>query len=247
MRLLFAGTPEIALPTLRFVAERHEVVAVLTAPDRPVGRGRHVEARVVKQAAEQLGVPVLQPERLNGLVRDTIAELQPELLVCVAFVKIFGPKFLALFPRGGINLHPSLLPKYRGPSPIPAAILAGDAETGVTIQYLAPEMDAGDILAQETLTVSCDDTTQTLTERAAALGARLALQVVDEIAAGVERPRRQIDTDATYTHIIEKEEGRIDWGRPASFIARMVRAFNPWPGAFTTFEGRTLNNLEARP
>ncbi|TVQ27029.1 MAG: methionyl-tRNA formyltransferase, partial [Spirochaetaceae bacterium] len=134
MRLLFAGTPDFAVPTLRKLALYGQVVAVLTAPNRPSGRGKRLTPSPVAQEAEARGIPVLKPQRLNAEARAAVSRVEPDLLVCVAYGRIFGPRFLSLFPRGGINLHPSLLPKYRGPAPIPAAILAGDAQTGITVQ-----------------------------------------------------------------------------------------------------------------
>ncbi len=245
MRILFAGTPEIAVPTLNLLAaSRHEVVGVLTAPDRGAGRGRRVALSPVKERAAELGIPILQPVRLGSDARRVAGELKPELVVCVAYGGIFGPKFLALFSSGGINLHPSLLPRHRGPSPIPAAILGGDAQTGVTIQTLALEIDAGDILAQEDVPLSGTETTGTLTEQLAELGARMLAETVDAIAVGSQTPRLQSD-DATYTGIIRKSDGEIDWSRPAEVIERAVRAYQPWPLAFTTFKGLRLNILES--
>ena len=245
MRILFAGTPDIAVPSLSaLAASRHEIVGVLTAPDRPVGRGRRIAASPVKERAAELGLPILQPDRLGSEARREVAELTPELLVCVAFGRIFGPKFLALFESGGINLHPSLLPHYRGPAPIPAAILSGEAQTGVTIQALAREMDAGDILAQETFPLTGAETTGTLTEQLAEVGARVLVETVEAVSSGSQTLRSQGD-DATYTGLIRKSDGEIDWSSPASVIERAVRAYHPWPLAFTTFKGLRLNILES--
>ena len=247
MRILFAGTPEIAVPTLnRLAVSRHEVVGILTAPDRRVGRGRRVALSPVKERAAELGIPILQPERLGSDARRAVAELKPDLLVCAAYGRIFGPKFLSLFESGGINIHPSLLPRYRGPAPIPAAILGGDTQTGVTIQVLALEMDAGDILAQKRVPLSGIETTETLTVQLAELGARMLAETVDTIASGSLAPRSQNDGDATYTDLIRKTDGEIDWSSPADVIERAVRAYQPWPLAFTTFKGLKLNILESR-
>lgn len=247
VRILFAGTPEIAVPTLSVLAaSRHEIVGVLTAPDRQAGRGRQIALSPVKERAAELGVPVLQPVRLGSEARRAVAQLKADLLVCVAYGRIFGPKFLALFRSGGINLHPSLLPRYRGPSPIPAAILGGDAQTGVTIQALALEMDAGDILAQGVVPLSGTETTGTLTEQLADVGARILAETVDAIASGSQTPRAQNDDDATYTGLIKKSDGEIDWSTPAEIIERAVRAYQPWPLAFTMFNGQRLNILESK-
>ena len=198
MRVLFAGTPEIAVPALQQVARAHTVCAVLTNPAREAGRNRRETRPPVQAAAEALGLPVLQPERLGAEARARVGELAPEALVVVAYGRLFGPKFLALFPRGGINLHPSLLPLYRGPSPIQAALAAGDAETGVSIQRIAAEMDAGDLLAQERVVVGEDETAPQLSARLAELGARLMVEVLARMAAG---PVEGTPQDAVAGHL----------------------------------------------
>jgi methionyl-tRNA formyltransferase len=247
VRVLFAGTPEIAVPSLEALAgSPHEIAGVLTAPDRPTGRGRRTAASPVKERAVGLGLPVLQPVRLGSEARAAVAELKPHLLVCVAYGRIFGPKFLSLFENGGINLHPSLLPRYRGPAPIPAAILAGDTETGVTIQALALEMDAGDILAQNTVRLSGTETTETLTKHLSRIGAAMLTDVVGSIADQSVIPRPQNAADATYTSLIRKADGEINWNSPADTIERAVRGFYPWPLAFTMFNGQRLNILESK-
>ncbi|WP_455381118.1 methionyl-tRNA formyltransferase [Salinispira pacifica] len=245
MRLLFAGTPPIAVPSLQLLAAKHQIVGVLTAPDRPSGRGRALEPAAVKRAAVELGLPLFQPERLGADARREISPAGAQLLVCVAYGKIFGPRFLALFPQGGLNLHPSLLPRYRGPAPIPAAILAGDDVTGVTIQALAAEMDAGDIYLQRRIALDGSETAGSLSAVAARVGAEALLEVVDAVAAGRAERTPQDHSRATYTHILDKEEGRIDWSLAAEQIERMVRAFDPWPLAFTTLKSLRLNILAA--
>lgn len=247
MRILYAGTPDIAVPGLRALVKRHEVVAVLTNPDRGSGRGRKVRSSPVKDVAEELGVPAVQPERLNREAREEIASYNPELLVCVAYGKIFGPKFLGLFPRGGINMHPSLLPRHRGPSPIPAAILAGDEETGITIQELAQDMDAGDVILQNRRPLEGRETTGELTAWAAEAGAQMLVEAVDAIEAGRAVPRPQDPEEATYCSFLSKEESWIDWNAPAADIDRRVRAFNPWPLARTLYGGESLILHDARP
>ena len=184
MRLLFAGTPEIALPALEALHGEGYIQAVLTAPDAPRGRGRKPAASPVKERALELGLPVLSPERLGRAVRDEIGEFQPDLLAVVAYGRIFGPRFLALFPGGGINLHPSILPRHRGPAPLPATILAGDSEWGLTVQRIALEMDAGDILIQQRYPVTGDETTALLTGESAARGATAMLAAVRGLEKG---------------------------------------------------------------
>ncbi|TVR69393.1 MAG: methionyl-tRNA formyltransferase [Spirochaetaceae bacterium] len=259
MRILFAGTPEIALPSLQALrvappppdaaagAEyaRPEVVAVLTAPDAPAGRGREILPPPVKVQAEAWGLPVLQPARLDGGARRAVAEFRPDLLVVVAYGKIFGPRFLELFPRGGVNVHPSLLPRHRGPSPIPAAILAGDGRTGVTVQRLALEMDAGDILAQREIPLPSGITARELEEKLGRIGAEILVDTVNRIAMGQEKAVPQDPRLATWCHLIGKEEGTLAWDEDAARIERMIRAYTPWPGVRCSWNGKTLQLLEA--
>jgi methionyl-tRNA formyltransferase len=240
MKVLFAGTPEIAVPALERLAGRHEVCAVLTNPARAAGRGGREAQPAVAAAAARLGLPVLQPERLGAVEREAVAALAPEVLAVVAYGRIFGPRFLALFPRGGVNLHPSLLPLYRGPSPIQAALSAGDAETGLTVQTLAAEMDAGDILAQERVAIDPDETAVELGARLASLGAVLLCAAVDLIAGGPVAGRPQDHAAATFCRIIEKGDGLVAWAKSARTIYNRYRAFQPWPGLFTTFSGMQL-------
>ena len=248
MRVLFAGTPEIAVPSLRAIAaSAHELVGVLSAPDRARGRGRSLRFSPVKELALELDVPILQPETLRGHARREVASLAPDVLACFAYGRIFGPRFLGLFPRGGLNVHPSLLPRHRGPAPIPGAILSGDAETGVTIQELALEMDAGGIIAQERIPLTGTETTASLAAIVAPMGGRLLVDVLDRMERGEARTVPQDPARATYTRLVQKEDGRIDWREPAQTIDRMVRAYIPWPRAFTTWAGERLNILEATP
>lgn len=240
MRILFAGTPDMAVPTLHALADAESVVGVLTAPDRSKGRGRRLLPSPVKAAAMERDVPVLQPPRLGAEAREAVRELEPEILVVVAYGRIFGPKFLSLFPRGGINLHPSLLPKYRGPSPIPAAILAGESRTGITVQRVAREMDSGDILRQEELPLSGTETTASLSDYVAREGAKLVLETVRDLAEGRAAPSPQDHDEASYCGLISKQDGEIDWSSSAARIERMTRAYNPWPGAYTFFGDQRL-------
>jgi methionyl-tRNA formyltransferase len=246
VRVLLAGTPEIALQSLEAIhRSRHDLVGVLTAPDRQAGRGRRVIPPPVKARALELGLPTLQPERVRTEAREQVAALKPEILACVAHGRIYGPKFIALFPYGTLNLHPSLLPRYRGPAPVAAPILNGDREAGVTIQRLALEVDAGDILAQEAITLDGTETTGTLTVRLGELGARLLVSVLDAIESGNASEQPQDHSQASYTTLVTKEDGHIDWAEPAELIARKVRAYDPWPRTFTLFGGRRLNVLKA--
>jgi methionyl-tRNA formyltransferase len=249
VRLLFAGSPYIAVPSLIRLSFEHEIVGVLTNPESAKGRGLAVEPSAVAQAAEDLfggRVPVLAPERLGADAREAVAALKPEILVSYAYGKIFGPKFLALFPRGGVNVHPSLLPRFRGPAPIPAAILARDEKTAITVQRLALEMDSGDILGQLLLPLSGTENCEDLSEVAAVMGADLLSQALEAIAEGREEARPQ-EGEPVYCSILRKEDGLIDWQAPLADIDAKIRAFYPWPGAFTYFRGMRLNILEAFP
>ncbi len=245
LKVLFAGTPEMAVPSLVAVAKQYPVVGVLTSPDQEVGRGRKTVPSPVKQKARELGLLVITPEKLDGTVREQVGSLSPEILVVVAYGKIFGPRFLSLFPRGGINLHPSLLPRYRGPSPIPAAILGGDPATGITIQKLALQMDAGPILLQEVIPLNGTETTASLTELCAERGAELLLRVLEGIETGTVKEIPQDEDQATYCKLITKDDGKIQWSTPAVQIERMVRAYDPWPAAWTLYQGAVLKILKA--
>jgi methionyl-tRNA formyltransferase len=201
----------------------------------------------VQAAAVALGLPVLQPERLDADARRRVKELAPEALVVVAYGRLFGPRFLALFPRGGINLHPSLLPRYRGPSPVQAAIAAGDAETGVSIQQIAAEMDAGDLLAQERVAVGEDETAPQLAARLADVGARMLVAVLDRMAGGPVRGEPQDPALATLCRLITKSDGLVAWSETARVIYNRFRAYQPWPGLFTVFRGEHLAIRDCRP
>ena len=250
MRIVFAGSPTLSVPALEAVQHGHQVCAVLTKPDQPKGRSHIPEATAVKLKALELGLTIFQPEQLDRTFLDSVNALQPELLVAVAFGKIFKQDLLELFPYGGINLHPSLLPKHRGPSPIPAAILAGDNETGVSIQRLALKMDAGAILAAERLPLSGTETTGSLSTVLSEIGSRLLVTVL----GGLEKWRSgrsklpeetQREEEASYCRLVEKNDGCINWAEPAELIERKIRAYYPWPGSFSNCRGRRLTILAA--
>jgi methionyl-tRNA formyltransferase len=247
--VLFAGSPDIAVPSLIRVSFEHEIVGVLTNPESAKGRGLALAGTPVAEAAFDLfgeKVPILAPECLGSEAREAVAALRPDILVSYAYGRIFGPKFLALFPRGGVNVHPSLLPRFRGPAPIPSAILARDDQTAITVQRLALEMDSGDILGQLVLPLSGTETSEDLAEVAAIMGADLLSQVLEEVEEGRERPRPQVG-EPVYCSMLRKEDGLIDWGASLLDIDAKIRAFYPWPGAYTYFRGMRLNVLEAFP
>lgn len=248
MRILFAGSDDIALPALSALLDSGALVGVLTTPDCPRGRGRErsptsIAALTVQKAPE---LPLLKPEKLDAALRERVAALNPDALAVFAYGKIFGPKFLSLFPSGGLNVHPSLLPRWRGCSPINAAILAQDRETGVSVQRLALKMDCGDILARRVIPLSGRETGESLSETCSRIGADLLLEALADIEAGREKPEPQDESAATYCGIIKKEDGRIDWKADAGSIDARIRAYLPWPEAFTHFNETRLAILEAQ-
>jgi len=240
MRVLFCGSPLFAVPSLEAIAANHEVLGVLTNHDRSAGRGKHSQQTPVKAKALELGLPLFQPERIDNVFINLIRNLNPELLAVAAYGKIIKSNFLDIFSKGGINLHPSLLPQLRGPSPIPAVILAGHKQSGVTIQRLALEMDSGHILAQKRIGLTGKEATASLTEKLAVMGAGLFVTTIDSLEKGVVKEYAQKEEEASYCKIIKKNDGLIDWGTSADMIERMVRAYNPWPQAFTNYKGLRL-------
>jgi methionyl-tRNA formyltransferase len=255
VKILFAGSPVIAVPSLealdRLCLEESafRLVGALTNPDTRRSRGGRPEPTDVALAALRLrSAPVLfKPERIDAAVRDAVAALSPDLLVSFAYGHIFGPRFLGLFPLGGINLHPSLLPRRRGATPIPAAILDRDRETGITIQRLALKMDAGDMLAQERIPLAGRETTLSLSAIVAEKGAEMLVRVVRDIELGRAAATRQDEGEATYCSVIGKDDGLIDWSESAEEIDAKIRAYAPWPLCRTTHRGRRLYILEASP
>ncbi len=245
MRILFAGTPEIAVPSLERAAAEFDVCGVLTNPDKVQGRGKKILPPPVKVKAMELGIPVLQFDTLGSDARESITALAPDILAVYAYGRIFGPKFLSLFKLGGINVHPSLLPKYRGSSPILSAILHGDKESGITVQQIAQEMDRGDILTQFRFPLTGKETTFSLSEYAAVKGADLLVEVLHRIDEGTVESVPQNDAKATYCGKIEKSDGEINWGEAVEIIERKIRAFNPWPVCYSFLDGKRLNIFEA--
>ena len=245
MRILFAGTPEIALPSLRRLSIDYEVAGVLTNPDRGSGRGRGVVSCPVKLEADNLGLKTFQPEKLDAAFIEEVKALKPDLLAVVAYGKIFKKDFIDIFPYGGLNVHPSLLPRYRGASPIQSALLSGDSETGISIQRLALKMDSGAVLRQETYVYKGDETGESLTGYFAERGAVLLSEVIGGLENGTVTEAAQNDEEATYCTYINKDDGHVDWNETAADIERKLRAFTPWPGIFTYFADKKLNILNA--
>ncbi len=248
MRIAFAGTPEFALPALRaLAASRHDIVGVLTQPDRPRGRGRLVTPSPIKQAAEEYGLPVSQPASFaTPEGRAELRKWRPDLLVVVAYGSILPPSVLALPRLGCLNIHASLLPRWRGAAPIQRAILAGDVETGVTIMQMDAGLDTGPVLLQRRVPIDRAMTSGALHDRLAALGAEALIEALREIEAGTSRPRPQPAEGVTYAPKISKTEALIDWRASALSVERHVRAFNPWPVAETRWAGEALRILSAR-
>jgi methionyl-tRNA formyltransferase len=249
---VFAGSPAIAVPALEAVCVMPDVelVAVLTNPDSPKGRHDASEPTDVGVAAGRLvaqeTLPILKPRKLDAALREALAALKPELLISFAYGHIFGPKFLALFPLGGINIHPSLLPRYRGATPIQAALLHRDHETGLSIQRLAREMDSGDLLYQERIPLSNRETTKSLSAFMATKAIAPLSTVLSAIAQGRVESYPQTGS-VSYCAPIAKEEGRIDWTQSAEAIDAQIRAFTPWPLSWTLHEKQYLLVLEAAP
>jgi len=249
MSIIFIGTPAFAVPSLeRLAGAGHDVAAVITQPDRPAGRQRIPRPPPAKLAAQKLGLHVLQPPTLRdtGVLEDLRA-LSPEVIIVVAYGQILRREVLDIPVRGVLNVHPSLLPRWRGASPIPACILAGDERTGVTIMLMDTGMDSGPILAQEDVPIHDDDTSRSLSDTLAELGADLLVRTLPSWRAAQILPQPQDDSHATTCPLLRKEDGAIDWKLPAIDIWRAVRAYNPWPGAYTSLDGEMLHIWKAWP
>lgn len=246
-RVVLMGTPAFAVPSLRALLEaRYQVVAAVTQPDRPSGRGGRLAPPEVKQAALEAGIPVFQFDTLkDDAARSEIEELSPDLFVVAAYGKILSRRVLAIPRRGCLNVHASLLPRWRGPSPIAAAILAGDAETGVSIMEMAPAMDAGPVVASATTPVLANDTTGSLSERLSVLGARLLVETLPGWYDRAISAAPQEDPLATYCPLLKKEDGHLRGEMTAAEAERAVRAYSPWPGAYVVYRGQRLGIWKA--
>ena len=248
-RIVFMGTPEFAVPSLAaLLGTRYDVVGVLTKEDQPAGRGQKLVASPVKQLAAAHGLAIHQPPTLRTAEAQTaLAGLAPDVLVVAAYGLILPQEVLDLPRFGCINVHGSVLPRWRGAAPIAAAILAGDVETGVSIMRMDAGVDTGPMLSAAYLPIMLDDTTGTLTAKLAGLGADLLVRTLPRWLAGELAPTPQPDKGATWAPRITKEEGQIDWSEPAALIERRVRAYQPWPAAYTRWNGQGLKVLRARP
>ena len=243
------GSPEFAVPSLeRLILNGYQVVAVYTQPDRPAGRGRSLGSTLVKRAAASWGLPVVQPDSLKeaGVVAQ-LADFRPDVIVIAALGQILPQSVLDLPRYGCVNIHPSLLPRFRGASPVASAILAGDDFTGVSLMLLDEGLDTGPILGRAQISISPQDTTGSLTAKLSLIAAQLLLEVLPRWLRGEIEPQPQNEAEATYSAQVSKAEGEIDWHLPAVEIWRRVRAFQPWPGCYTSWQGKQLKIIEAMP
>lgn len=247
MKLVFLGTPEFAVPSLEALAEAgHQVLAVYTQPDRPAGRKQELKAPPVKEAALRLGLEVRQPERIRHCV-DELAAMKPDAMAVVGYGQIIPPSIIDIPPLGILNVHASLLPKYRGAAPIQWAIANGETVTGVTIMRIDAGLDTGDILLQEATKIGAEETAPELAARLAPMGARLLVQALEGLANGSIQPVPQDHAQATLAPILKREDGLVDFRWPAARIACRARGFQPWPGAWTWWRGQRFFLWKCRP
>lgn len=242
MRLVFMGTPEFAVPTVDALARAgHQILAVVAQPDRPAGRGQALKAPATKAWALAHRVPVLQPEKVrDGTLAAALAALRPDALVVTAYGRILGRDLLGLAPFGAVNVHASLLPRWRGAAPIQWAVASGDTETGVTVMQMDEGLDTGDMLLTRTLAIGAEETAEGLAPRLAALGGEAIVEALTLLAAGALVPVKQPGSAVTLAPILTKEHGRLDFTRPAAELACRIRGFTPWPGAFTSLSGKVV-------
>ena len=244
MRLIFCGTPQFAVPTLKHLPGKtdFEIIAVITQPDRPRGRGQRLSASPVKEVALDAHFPVHQPEKIRAPeVQQLLEKLAPDVIVIIAYGQIIPARLLSIPKYGWINLHASLLPKYRGAAPINWAIAGGETRTGLTTMRIDAGMDTGDILLHREMEIEPDETAPQLAARMSEAGAPLMEETLRGLAAGTIAPCPQNQAEATPAPMLKKEDGRIDWHRPAQEIYNRMRGFAPWPGAYTTFRGQTCH------
>ncbi len=248
-RIVFMGTPEFSLPAMeRLVACGYEIVAVYTQPDKPAGRGRVPNPSPVKVKAQEYGISVLQLESFrNSSEIEYLSSLNPDIIVVVAFGQMLSRKVLDIPAFGCLNIHPSLLPRYRGSSPVASAILRGDTETGVTIMLLDAGVDTGPILTQKRVFMEPEDTTESLENKLSEIGADLLVETMPAWFEQKLSPKRQEDGEATYTSQISKNDGAINWQLSANELEKRVRAFHPWPGSYTRWRGKTLKVVQSTP
>lgn len=243
------GTPDFGVPVLEsLVRNRYNVVAVYTRPDRPAGRGRQLTPSPVKRAAVAHGIDVIEPETLRDDGRiEELARLQPDVVVVAAFAYLLPEEMLRVPRHGCLNVHPSLLPRHRGPSPVASALLSGDGRTGVSIMLMDAGLDTGPVLGRESVDISDSDTTGSLTSKLAELGGRLLVETIDGWVAGAVVAEPQNEAEATYSGKVGASDGLLDWTQPATALWRRIRAYHPWPGCYTLWQGRRLKVHSALP
>jgi len=235
------GSPDFAAIALKRLAQNFNVVGVVTQPDQRAGRGKKLVSPAVKIMADELGIPTIQPRRVRDAESmDALRRFAPDLIVVAAYGQILRPELLQLPPLGCINIHGSLLPRWRGAAPIQAAILAGDAETGITIMMMDEGVDTGDMLSKRAIRIADDDTAGTLFDKLAPLGAELLVETLPKYLSGELKPQPQPEEGATYAKMLKKEDGRLDFSQSAEELERRIRAFSPWPGTFFEWEGAPL-------
>jgi methionyl-tRNA formyltransferase len=247
MRIVFMGTPEFAVPSLEaLLASEDQVVGVVTQPDRPKGRGHQLVAPPVKLVAERVGIPILQPLKIRTPeFLQALSAWQPDLIAVTAFGRILHTPILRFPPMGCVNVHGSLLPKYRGAAPVQWAVINGESKTGITTMLMDEGMDTGPMLLQEKLEILSDDTAGTLAPRLAELGGRLLIDTIAQLKAGTLMSKKQDDEQATMAPLLKKEDGLIDWTMHAASLANRVRGLSPWPGAYTFFGEERWNIWKA--
>lgn len=243
MRVVFMGTPAFAVPTLAHLVEAgHEVLLVVTQPDRPVGRGRKLTAPPVKQKAVELGLEVFQPEKIRTDESfDRLQALAPDVIVVVGYGQIIPQRIIDLPPHGCVNVHSSLLPKYRGAAPVNWAIVRGETVTGVCTMKIVKKLDAGDVLLCRETPIGENETASEVLERLAPIGAELLIETLAGLEAGTITPQPQDEETSTYAPMMKREDGEIDWSLSAQEIHNRARGFDPWPGAYTRFRGKRLH------
>jgi methionyl-tRNA formyltransferase len=248
MRVIFMGTPSLAVSIMRAIHENnHEIIAIVTQPDRPRGRGRQIGISPVKELAMGLRLPIIQPETTKDKVFiGEVKRMFPDLIVVAAYGLMLTKDLLDIPPLGCINVHASLLPKYRGAAPIQWAIANGERRTGITIIKMDEGMDTGDILLAQEVQIGDDDTAQSLHDTLAQVGAKLIIKAMDRLNRGTLRPIPQYHREATYAPLLKKEDGLIDWSKDARDIFNRIRGFSPWPGAFTHLRGLRLKIVSAK-
>ncbi len=240
-KIVFMGTPDFAVPTLQALIEHHQVIGVVTQPDRPAGRGGKMRMSPIKELALQHNIPVFQPQKLRQPEAiEALRKWQPDVHIVAAYGQILPQTVLDIPQHGSVNVHASLLPRWRGAAPIHAAIRAGDTEAGVTIMKMDAGLDTGPMLRKRAIAITPDETGQSLHDKLAQIGADLLIETLPGYLSGEIEPEPQHDAEATYAPQIDKDEGEIDWSQDAVKIERLVRAFTPWPGTYTFFNGTQL-------